>query len=321
MYQSQRQFIGGCLWHPFDHQRGYQPDAYLGGIYDAFRQPKYALDKFKAQMTPNHQSTPAYFISIAHEMTPFSPSEVTIFTNCDSVRLTALNGWKSATQPVVHTPNGQPNAPVIFKDFWDSWKARELSYNKKSWQSVKFVAEGIKNGEVVCTAEKMPSRRSTKIRLIADEMGRQLVADGSDFIVVVAEITDDNGNVRRLAREHVSFTVEGEGRIIGDASIAANPRQVEWGTAPVLIRSTHKAGPVRIIARSTFEGIHAPAADTLTIESIPYEGRMCYQEASNGLKLSTNTHSLSPNAPAITDAERRKMLEEVEQQQQDFGIQ
>lgn len=321
MYQSQRQFIGGCLWHPFDHQRGYHPDAYLGGIYDAFRQPKYALDMFKAQMTPNHQSAPAYFISIAHELTPFSPSDVTIFSNCDSVRLTALNGWKSATLPVVHNSNGQPNAPVIFKDFWDSWKARELSYNKKSWQSVKFVAEGIKNGEVVCTAEKMPSRRSTKIRLIADEMGRQLVADGSDFIVVVAEITDDNGNVRRLAREHVSFTVEGEGRIIGDASIAANPRQVEWGTAPVLIRSTHKAGPVRIIARSTFEGIHAPAADTLTIESIPYEGRMCYQEASNGLKLSTNTHSLSPNAPTITDAERRKMLEEVEQQQQDFGIQ
>ena len=39
MFQSQRQFIGGCLWHPFDHQRGYHPDAYLGGIYDAFRQP------------------------------------------------------------------------------------------------------------------------------------------------------------------------------------------------------------------------------------------------------------------------------------------
>jgi beta-galactosidase len=89
----------------------------------------------------------------------------------------------------------------------------------------------------------------------------------------------------------------------------------------VLIRSTHKAGPIRIIARSTFEGIHAPAADTLTIESIPYEGRMCYQESNDGLKLSTNTHRPSPNTPTLTEAERRKMLEEVEQQQQDFGIQ
>ena len=185
------------------------------------------------------------------------------------------------------------------------------------------MAEGIKNGKVVCTAEKMPSRRSTKIRLVADEMNKPLVADGSDFIVVVAEITDDNGNVRRLAREHVSFTVEGEGRIIGDASIAANPRQVEWGTAPVLIRSTHQAGPIRIIARSTFEGIHAPAADTLTIKSIPYEGRMCYQELTGTIPVSRlqPAKPVSASSPAITESERRKMLEEVEQQQQDFGIQ
>ena len=315
MYHGQRQFIGGCLWHPFDHQRGYHPDAYVGGIYDAFRQPKYALDMFKAQS----QAEP--FLTIAHEMTQFSPADVTIFTNCDSVRLTALNGWKSATLPVVHNPNDQPNAPVVFKDFWDFWTARNLSYTKKSWQSVKFVAEGIKDGRVVCTVEKMPSRRSTKIRLVADEMNKPLVADGSDFIVVVAEITDDNGNVRRLAREHVSFTVEGEGRIIGDASIAANPRQVEWGTAPVLIRSTHKAGPIRIIARSTFEGIHAPAADTLTITSIPYQGKMCYQESSS--HSTHSAHSTHPTHPtqSLSESERRKMLEEVEQQQQDFGIQ
>jgi beta-galactosidase len=315
MYHGQRQFIGGCLWHPFDHQRGYHPDAYVGGIYDAFRQPKYALDMFKAQS----QESP--FLAITHEMTQFSPADVTIFTNCDSVRLTALNGWKSATLPVIHDPNGQPNAPVVFKDFWDFWKARELSYNKKSWQSVKFVAEGIKDGKVVCTVEKMPSRRSTKIRIYADEMGKKLVADGSDFIVVVAEITDDNGNVRRLAREHVSFTVEGEGRIIGDASIAANPRQVEWGTAPILVRSTHQAGPIRIIARSTFEGIHAPAADTLTIESIPYEGPMCYQESGDGMQHAVNSQQPAAATPSITESERRKMLEEVEQQQQDFGIQ
>ena len=261
-------------------------------------------------------------------MTQFSPSDVTVFSNCDSVRLTSLDGWKSATLPVVHDPDGQPHKPVIFKGFWDFWKARELSYTKRSWQKVKLIAEGIKDGKVVCTSEKMPSRRSTKIRLVADEMGKKLVADGSDFIVVVAEITDDNGNIRRLAREHISFSVEGEGRIIGDASIAANPRQVEWGTAPVLIRSTHQAGKIRVIARCTFEGVHAPAADTLTIESIPYEGKMCYQEVNHGdrsvISASAANHATySPNStiPTMTEAERRKMLEEVERQQQDFGIQ
>lgn len=73
-----------------------------------------------------------------------------------------------------------------------------------------MVAEGIIGGRVVCSDVRMPSRRSTKLRLSADEMGRKLIADGSDFVVVVCEVTDDNGNVRRLAKENIRFTVTGE---------------------------------------------------------------------------------------------------------------
>ncbi len=255
---------------------------------------------------------------IAHELTQFSPNDVTIFSNCDSVRLTALNGWKTATLPVVHDKNGIPNAPVTFTGFWDFWKAREQSYTNRSWQNVKLVAEGIIGDSVVCRVEKMPSRRSTKFRLYADEMGRQLVADGSDFIVVVAEVTDDNGNVRRLARESITFIVEGEGSIIGDASIGANPRIVEWGSAPVLVRSTHKAGKITIIARPTYEGVHAPTADTLTIESIPAQLPQCYREQQSQNNNIILTPTTQPKT--MSDAERRRSLEEVERQQQDFGI-
>ena len=317
MFRGQPQFIGGCQWHPFDHQRGYHPDAYFGGLYDAFRQKKYAFEAIESQSF----NSPHLFI--AHEMTQSSPNDVTIFTNCDSVRLTALDGWKTATLPVVHDPEGMPNAPVVFKGFWDFWQARSLSYTQRSWQKVKFVAEGIVNGEVVCREEKMPARRSTKLRLYADEMGKPLVADGSDFIVVVAEVTDDEGHVRRQAREHVTFTVEGEGTIIGDASIMANPRVVEWGSAPVLVRSTHTAGPIRIIARPTFEGIHAPIADTLTIETVPAPLPQCHSlfpDSKTVLNGSTNTTRFS-NTPVMSEEERRRALEEVERQQQDFGIQ
>ena len=335
MYHGQRQFIGGCQWHPFDHQRGYHPDAYLGGIYDAFRQKKYAFEAFRSQVNGEYfapiadaEKMFAPMVFIAHEMTPFSDHDVVVFSNCDSVRLTAYEGDKVATLPIVHDAEGIPHAPAVFKDFWDSWEARTISYTKRNWQKVSLLAEGIKDGKVVCSEKKMPSRRSTKIRLYADEMGRQLVADGSDFIVVVAEITDDNGNVRHSAIEHVTFDIEGEGRIISDDRIMANPRVVEWGSAPILVRSTHQAGKIRIIARPTYEGIHAPAADTLEISSVPYEGKMCYE---------LNSTSKVANRPAgwrnaggrhiprtqenLTEEERRKMLEEVEKQQQDFGIQ
>ena len=312
LYHTTGQFIGGCQWHPFDHQRGYHPDPYWGGIYDAFRQKKTAFDMFAAVL---QQPTERPIVAIAHEMTQFSEKDVTVFSNCDSVRLTMYDGEHCWTLPV-------EKGMVVFKDAWDFFEARNHSYTQKSWQSVKMVAEGIIGGKVVCQEEKMPSRRSTKLRLYVDEMGKKLVADGSDFVVVVCEVTDDLGHVRRLAKENIRFTIEGEGEIIGDASINANPRAVEWGSAPVLVRSTKQAGKIKIKAEVQFPGTHAPTPAELEIESVPYDLPMCYQEESKNSSLHTPHSSLlTPHSSTLSEAEKAKMLQEVEAQQADFGIQ
>ena len=193
LYKTTGQFIGGCQWHPFDHQRGYHPDPYWGGIYDAFRQKKTAFWMFASQ--ENHEP----MVHIAHEMTQFSDADVIVYSNCDSVRLSIYDGEKSWTLPVKHEEGRMPSQPVVFKDVWDFWEARNYSYTQKNWQKVNMVAEGICAGKVVCSEKRMPSRRSTKLRLYIDEMGKKLVADGSDFVVVVCEVTDDSGHVRRLA--------------------------------------------------------------------------------------------------------------------------
>ncbi len=312
LYHTTGQFIGGCQWHPFDHQRGYHPDPYWGGIYDAFRQKKTAFDMFAAVL---RQPTEQALVSIAHEMTQFSEKDVTIFSNCDSVRLTMYDGEHCWTLPV-------EKGLVVFKDAWDFFEARNWSYTQRNWQNVKMVAEGIIGGQVVCREEKMPSRRSTKLRLYVDEMGKQLVADGSDFVVVVCEVTDDMGHVRRLAKENIRFTIEGEGEIIGDASINANPRAVEWGSAPVLVRSTKQAGKIKIKAEVQFPGTHAPTPAELEIESIPCDMPMCYQEESNNSTLLAPCSSpLAPHSSTLSESEKAKMLQEVEAQQADFGIQ
>ena len=311
LFHTTGQFIGGCQWHPFDHQRGYHPDPYWGGIYDAFRQKKTAFDMFAAVL---QQPTEQPIVTIAHEMTQFSEKDVTIFSNCDSVRLTMYDGEHCWTQPV-------EKGLVVFKDAWDFFEARNHSYTQKSWQSVKMVAEGIINGKVVCTTEKMPSRRSTKLRLYVDDMDKKLVADGSDFVVVVCEVTDDLGHVRRLAKENIRFTVEGEGEIIGDASINANPRAVEWGSAPVLVRSTKQAGKIKIKAEVQFPGTHAPTPAELEIESIPYDLPMCYT-SNTGKTGKTSQTSQTRKAPAtLSEEEKARLLQEVEDQQADFGIQ
>ena len=317
LFHTTGQFIGGCQWHPFDHQRGYHPDPYWGGIYDAFRQKKTAFDMFAAVLSSSVATESRQIVkpivAIAHEMTQFSEKDVTIFSNCDSVRLTMYGGEHCWVQPV-------EKGLVVFKDAWDFFEARNWSYTQRNWQNVKMVAEGIIDGKVVCQEEKMPSRRSTKLRLYVDEMGKKLVADGSDFVVVVCEVNDDLGHVRRLAKENIRFTVEGEGEIIGDASINANPRAVEWGSAPVLIRSTQKAGKIIIKAEVQFPGIHAPTPAELEIESVPYEVPMCLASDASTTSKTSITSRTSNSSSTLSDAEKAQLLQEVEAQQADFGL-
>lgn len=341
MYHTDGQFIGGAQWHPFDHQRGYHPDPYWGGIFDAFRQPKYAYYLFRSQSSPSLH-VPLVdvgpMVYIAHEMTQFSDSDAVVFSNCDSVRLSIYDGAKSWIQPVAHAKGHMPDPPVVFHHVWDFWEARQHSYFEKNWQKVNMVAEGIIDGKVVCSMKRMPSRRSTKLRLKVDRLNCPLVADGSDFIVVVAEVTDDSGNVRRLAKENIVFSVEGEGRIIGDATIGANPRAVEFGSAPVLIRSTRTAGKIIVKARVQYEGIHAPASTEIEFESVPATLPFCYSEdefatTGNNESGSHNNSSIESKIPVTTvqseskdaakktlsEDDKRKLLNEVEKQQTEFG--
>lgn len=336
-------FLGGCQWHPFDHQRGYHPDPYWGGAYDAFRQPKTAYMMFRSQVPPS-ESEP--YVYIAHEMTQFSDPSVVVFSNCDSVRLSLYDGELSWTLPVLHEKvlpdQGSAgvvslrdnlrndvvmpyNAPVIFPEAWDFWKARSYSYTGKAWQKVNMTAEGIIGGKVAATHRRMPSRRSTKLRLYADERGQQLVADGSDFVVVVCEVTDDSGNVRRMAKEQIRFTVEGEGSIIGDGTdIGANPRQVEWGSAPVLVRSTCHAGEIRLHAEVLYPGTHAPASADLVLHSVPSPLPLVSDTAiSPSQRQQTSLSASSPSSPAapsLSEEEKQRMLKEVQEQQADFGV-
>ena len=356
------QFIGGCQWHPFDHQRGYHPDPYWGGIYDAFRQKKTAFHMFASQIPADSiKGTPSVvnqgpMVYVAHEMTQFSDPHVIVFSNCDSVRLTVFDGEKVivkseksiagndklfkldsaliANNPSIEEALRSSLSTFTFKDVWDFWQAREYSYKKKSPQKVSLLAEGFKDGKVVCSHKRMPSRRSTKLRLYVDEMSKKLVADGTDFVVVVAEVTDDNGNVRRLAKENVRFTIEGEGTIIGDGEgINANPRAVEWGSAPILVRSTRQAGKIRIHAEVEFPGTHAPAAADLEIESIPYDGKMLEGEGSkvggprfkvqgSRLEVQGSRSKVGGSTTQHPDGtlDMKSLLREVELQQADFGV-
>jgi len=82
--------LGAALWCGIDHQRGYHPDPFWGGLLDGLRVPRYSYYLFKSQYGPDYkvpgvQTGPMLYV--AHELTQISGSDVVVFSNCEEVQL------------------------------------------------------------------------------------------------------------------------------------------------------------------------------------------------------------------------------------------
>ena len=330
LYKQSPQHVGGCLWHSFDHQRGYHPDPFYGGLMDVFRQPKYSYYMFMAQrpaVKNDRNAGSGPLVYIAHEMTPFSGKDVTVYSNCDEVRLTFNKGGKTYTYKKDKNRPGMPSPVITFPDVYDFMVDKAFSRTQKQ-DDVYLLAEGLIDGKVVATHKVVPARRPEKILLWMDNEGTDLKADGSDFVTVVAAVADKNGNIKRLNNYNIRFSIEGEGRLLGGPGVLANPVPVKWGTAPVLVQSTLKPGKIRITASVLFEGSQMPISGELEFESKPSVFPLVY-DAADAARIPLGSASAGQNTASKTDAEReverlRKelntlKLKEVERQQSEFG--
>ena len=330
LYKQSPQHVGGCLWHSFDHQRGYHPDPFYGGLMDVFRQPKYSYYMFMAQrpaVKNDRNAGSGPMVYIAHEMTPFSGKDVTVYSNCDEVRLTFNKGGKTYTYKKDKNRPGMPSPVITFPDVYDFMMDKAFSRTQKQ-DDVYLLAEGLIDGKVVATHKVVPARRPEKILLWMDNEGTDLKADGSDFVTVVAAVADKNGNIKRLNNYNIRFSIEGEGRLLGGPGVLANPVPVKWGTAPVLVQSTLKPGKIRITASVLFEGSQMPISGELEFESKPSVFPLVY-DAADAARIPLGSASAGQNTASKTDAEReverlRKelntlKLKEVERQQSEFG--
>lgn len=327
LYRNTRQHMGGCLWHSFDHQRGYHPDPFYGGIMDAFRQPKLSYYMFCAQrpVEKNNRliAENGLMVFIANAMTPFSPKDVTVYSNCDEVRLTYCKNGKQFIYKKEKTDEGMPSPIITFKDVWDVMYDKQLARKNKHEESY-LLAEGIVDGEVVATHKVMPARRPSKIILWADNEGTETIADGSDLITVIAAIADENGNIKRLNNYHIKFEIEGPGELVASKETFTNPREVQWGTAPILVRAKAQTGNIKVKASVVPNGIHTPMSAELIIPTTKAIHPLIADEDELNLQLKThkNQQNLSSYDHGQSSDEARKQsqmrLKEVEKQQSDF---
>ncbi len=254
IYGGSRKQFAATLWCGIDHQRGYHPDPFWGGLLDEYRLPKYSYYAFKSQYAPDFnadgkiphiQTGP--MVHIAHELTQISPADVLVMTNCEEVRLTWL-GKVVGTQRPEDGYKGLPHPPVIFKDVFHF---REINTNwRDRLDELEMVAEGLIGGKVVRVQKKKYPQRTTRIMLETDDHGCGVTADGGDFIPVRATITDARGMTKVLAPEYVTFLVDGAGEMIGGQAQHVNPMKAELGVATALIRASTTPGLIRVRAVS-----------------------------------------------------------------------
>lgn len=176
--------------------------------------------------------------------------------------------------------------------------------------------EGKLAAEDVIETASAPSR----LRLTSFTGDRGLLADGADIAYVDVEVLDEQGRLCPLAYDRIDFTLEGEGVFLGgynsgrfngfgkaDSVIHRNHVYAECGTNRVFIRSTRRAGEIRLTAQMkdlppVTAAIHSQAADTAALA----------REQLQCLALVHRDHAPSSTYPfeAIPEADAAKYVPE-----------
>ncbi len=302
--------FGGSLWHSFDHQRGYHPDPFYGGIMDAFRLPKTSFYMFQGQA--DHLKPMVY---IAHQMTPFSPKDVTVISNAPRVRLTSFVDGKPREMEKKDT------RWFTFEQAFDFQVAKALTREGSKTHQVSIMAEALNDkGEVVATHKVSMPQRPARLQLLVDDQGIATEANGGDQVVVIAQIVDSFGVVRRLNNGQVQFDIEGDASLFGSTEAGLKPIPLLWGDAPVIVQAGLQPSTVTVKARMQHEGVHVPLRGEVQIQIHPSKQELLYDKKEAKAQPSATSND---DAPAtVSDAEREKAqqsLKEVGEDQETFS--
>lgn len=244
---------GDALWSAYDYQTWAYFPLTTSGALDIFRIPKFSAHFFRSQRSPADTLVPGVkggpMVFIASYWTTTSARPVTVYSNCEQVRL-SLNGTTIATQsPITGSRVEHPR----------------FSFTIASFQAGTLRAEGLIGGVVRAIHEVKTPVTAARVVVTIDTANLAFAADGSDIAIVYASIVDSNGTVMPAAGNSVNFTiVSGPGDYIG-----YNPQTAEAGIASILLRSRATAGP--IIVNAAASGLTS-GRDTVTSVAPPATG-------------------------------------------------
>ncbi len=231
---------GYGVWPGIAHNRGYHINPCYGGHLDLFRVPKFSYYFMQSQQDREKAGDVLF---IASWWSDVSPDDVTVYSNAERVQL-----WCDGVLVDDRAPD---DVAVKHPPFTFAHVRRDFKASNRSRLTAKAFVGGELVAEQSITTPGVPKR----LKLEADTMNMPFYADGADIIAVRCYMIDNVGGVVPLMGDNhpILFEIEGEGEIVGGADIWANPICPEGGVATVLVRSTTKAGEIKIRARLLWE--------------------------------------------------------------------
>jgi len=125
------------------------------------------------------------------------------------------------------------------------------------FQSGELIAEGLKNGKVICSTKLSTPGEPAALRLVADRS--IITTSDNDLAYVSIEVVDAQGRLVIHGRHAVSVTVMGEGTLAGcgtgdhkDVQSFRNPDNMQtWhGRAMVIVRPSGQPGIIKVKVHS-----------------------------------------------------------------------
>lgn len=249
MLDANESMGGHFVWSYNDYARGCEDETLYCGVVDINRYPKfcyYMLQSMrdKSISQPGLYDGPMVHIASYNASADYesSTTDITVFSNCDAVRL-YRNGklvgeqTRAERAPLYGAVVGKGGSPVFV-------------FDAGQYEAGTLYAEALIDGKVVATHGVSTPGRPDALAVDIKHDGVKPVADGSDMIPVYIKVCDENGSLVYDSDQKISVEVSGEGTLVCDEAnrTMINPQTVEGGVGFVFVRTTNKAGKIKVRA-------------------------------------------------------------------------
>lgn len=255
---------GHFVWSYNDYARGSQDETMYSGVVDINRYPKFSyfmLQSMRDQSVsqPGLYEGPMVFIASYNASEDFSSSttDITVFSNCDEVRL-------YRNDKLIRKQTREERTP-FYRSIVEKGGSPVFIFNAGAYEAGTLRAEALTDGKVIATHNVTTPEKADHLVVDIKTNGITPVADGSDMIPVYIKVCDKNGSLVYNSQQEIRIMVSGEGTLIGDtiSRIGINPQNVEGGIGFAFIRTTKKAGNITVEA--TADGLLVGKAEVRTV--------------------------------------------------------